>query len=187
MGDLFRHTGVDIAEDDLPKASQQKVKQSHSVSHISAQQETNRAKNADIFRFYNLQVELPKTFLDKLGDNKAVKPEAINLVRSFIKDEWPVLARKKRLTYRVSYDADDQVFNTIPLGKEAPLSYCCMRNVNFVFPRSLEGGAGKVLCTDPFCANSTLDTFSMTEQLIHGLFNRGLYYMKPAQSAKFEN
>ena len=84
-----------------------------------------------------------------------------------------MLAKRKRITYRVSYDVTSQVFNAVPLGKEAPLSRCCMRNVNFVFGNS-PGAAGQVLCMDPFCARATLDTFEMTPQLIHSLFSRGL-------------
>ena len=161
MGDLFKQTAVDI--DEIPRISQVKngFKQSQSQSQISEQQEQNYTNplKKDIFRFYNLQVELPKTFFGKLGDNKVVKNEAINLIKLFIKAEWPVLGRRKRLTYRVSYDSKDQIFNTVLLGKEAPLSHCCMRNVNFVFEKNLQPGAGKVLCMDPFCANNTIDTF----------------------------
>ena len=87
----------------------------------------------DIFRFYNLTVEIPKNFFMKLGESKVVKQEAINMIRMFILSEWPVLAKRRRLTFRVSFDAINQVFNAIPLGKEAPLSRCCMRNVNFIF------------------------------------------------------
>ena len=141
-------------------------KQSASVSRFTISQlEENDSTlrfREEIFRFYNLNVEIPKTFFAKLGDSKLVTSDAINLIRLFIQSEWPVLAKRKRLTYKVCYDATNLIFNTVPLGKEAPLSHCCMRNVNFVFSSSvLEGG--KVLCTDPFCMKSTLDTFEMTE------------------------
>ena len=48
-----------------------------------------------------------------------------------------------------------------------------MRNVNFVFSSNIAEG-GKVFCTDAFCTKNVLDTFQMTDQLIHGLFSRGL-------------
>jgi len=91
------------------------------------------ARRKEVFCFYKLQVEIPKTFFTKLGDSKAVTPETIDSIANFIKTQWPVLAKKKRVTYRVSYDAVNQVINAVPLGKEAPLSSCCMRNVIFVF------------------------------------------------------
>lgn len=118
-------------------------------------------------------VDIPKAYFEKLGDPKIVSSNAVQLIKLFCRNEWPILAKRKRLSYRVSYDFGSQVFNAVPLGKDAPLSRCCMRNVNFVFGNS-HGAAGRVLCMEPFCAKATLDTFEMTPQLIHSLFSQGL-------------
>ena len=48
-----------------------------------------------------------------------------------------------------------------------------MRNIIFVFSRD-EHEPGKVLCSEPFCPNATIDTFEMSPQLEHCLFIRGL-------------
>ena len=45
-----------------------------------------------------------------------------------------------------------------------------MRNVNFVFPKS-DNEDCKVLCTNPFCAKSTLESFLVTDQISKGLWN----------------
>ena len=100
---------------------------------------------------------------------------AIQQITYFITSEWPVLAKRKRLTFRVSYDAGYNVINAVPLGKQAPLSRCCMRTVVFVFTQNIDEG-GYVRCTDPFCTRSTIDTFAMSEQLIHSLFTVGLRF-----------
>ena len=59
----------------------------------------------NLFCFYNLQTEIPKTFFSKLGDSKVVTPNAINDIILFIKQEWTCLAKRKRMTFRVSYDS----------------------------------------------------------------------------------
>ena len=45
----------------------------------------------DIFCFYNLQTEIPKTFFTKLGDSKIVTHEAVRAITQFIKENWQVL------------------------------------------------------------------------------------------------
>ena len=104
------HTRVDIAEGDLKQRPGHKAKkQSASVSRLtlnSKQENVDARSRKDIFRFYNLNVEIPKTFFAKLGDSKIVTSDAINLIKLFIQSEWPILAKRKRLTYRVSYDAE---------------------------------------------------------------------------------
>lgn len=52
-----------------------------------------------------------------------------------------------------------------------------MRNVIFVFSREAEVEGGKVLCSDNFCTQATIDTFDMTPQLMHQLFVRGLKHI----------
>lgn len=106
----------------------------HNIDEISTETKSNRD---NLFCFYNLQTEIPKTFFSKLGDSKIVTGEAIHHITCFIKSEWPCLSKRRRITYRVSYDRANDVFNTVPLGKEAPLSKCCMRNISFVFSRRL--------------------------------------------------
>ena len=94
------HTRVDIAEDDLlkPQTTGNKAKkQSASVSRLTFSSRQDKVGSStkfreDIFRFYNLNVELPKTFFTKLGDSKIVTSDAISLAKLFIQSEWPVLA-----------------------------------------------------------------------------------------------
>ena len=61
----------------------------------------------------------------------------------------------------------------MPLGKDAPLSRCCMRNIKFVFSRRSQQG-GQIVCTNPFCAKITIDTFDLAEEMVYGLYTRGL-------------
>ena len=102
------HTRVDIAEGELKSRSGHKAKkQSASVSRLtfnSRQDNVGSKLQVGIFRFYNLNVEIPKAFFAKLGDSKIVTSDGIDLIKLFIQSGWPILAKRKRLTYRVSYD-----------------------------------------------------------------------------------
>ena len=49
-------------------------------------------------------MEIPNAFLSKLGDTEIVTTQAIFLIKNFIRDKWPILAKKKGLKYRISYD-----------------------------------------------------------------------------------
>ena len=119
-------------------------------------------------------MDIPKTFFSKLGDARLVTSDGIGLIQNFIRQEYPILAKRKRMTFRVSFDPNSQVFNTVPLGKDAPLSRCCMRNIKFVFSQRIEEGGSKIYCTDPFCTKSIIDSFAATEQFIQSLFTRGI-------------
>ena len=80
-----------------------------------------------------------------------------NLICSFLSQK-----SKKRITYRVAYDGVQDVINSVPLGKEAPLSKCCMTYLNFVFTRDVKIG-GKVVCTNSLCTKGILDRFEISE------------------------
>ena len=77
------------------------------------------------------------------------------------------------MTFRVSHDSTENLLNTVILGKQAPLSKCCMRTLIFVFP-SRANESGRVDCSEPFCTKKTIDTFNMPESLVHSLFIRGI-------------
>ena len=62
-------------------------------------------------------MEIPATFLMKLGDTEVVTAEANSFIKNFIRDKWPVLAKKKGLKYRISYDYAKKVFNVVLIGK----------------------------------------------------------------------
>ena len=98
-------------------------------------------------------MEIPATFYMKLGDTEVVTAEANSLIKNFIRGKWPVLAKKRGLKYRVSYDYAKKVFNAVLIGKQAPLSYCCKRSVIFTFSNknTTDPECGKVLCSNPFC------------------------------------
>lgn len=87
MGDLFKQTAIDI-EDEPTKGKG-----------------SSEQQQQDVFCFYQLQVEIPATFFAKLGDSRVVTADAILMVKQFIHNRWPVLAKRKRVTYRVSYNA----------------------------------------------------------------------------------
>ena len=100
---------MDIADTPTkPKKSITSIKQSPFKSLASPQKDelassTQRSRD-DLFCFYKLQVSLPKTFFEKLGNAKLVTSDGIGLIQSFIKKEYPILAKRKRMTFRVSFD-----------------------------------------------------------------------------------
>ena len=53
------------------------------------------------------------------------------------------------------------------LGKEAPLSKCCMRSVNIRFNEQM---GGKVVCLESLCASNPLDTFEVPAKTQAALF-----------------
>lgn len=111
-------------------------------------------------------MEAPETFYAKLGEADIVTDEAKYKIKSFIREEWPIMAKRKGLKYRTSFDKTKSVFNTVLVGKEMPLSYCCKRNVTFVFPQKCSTNIGHVFCSNPFCAIRNVDTFAMSANLI---------------------
>ena len=114
----------------------------------------------DIFCFFKLCVDLPKTFFKDLGDTKVVTTGQEAEIKDFILQRWPQLNRK-RFIWRISYISSYQgnTYNTVLLGKDAPLSKCCMRSVNIQFNDQI---GGKVVCLDSLCASNPLDTFELT-------------------------
>ena len=49
-------------------------------------------------------METPEAFFANLGDTDIVTDEAKQKVRNFIREQWPILAKRKGLAYRTSYD-----------------------------------------------------------------------------------
>ena len=142
--DLFEHTRVDLDEKQLEPSTRQDQKPFESKedtihSRISGSRGVGTASPSgrvqpatkDIFCFFRLCVDLPKAFFKDLGDTKAVTSLQESEIKDFILQRWPVLTRK-RPTWRISFDTTyrDNTFNTVLLGKDAPLSKCCMRSVN---------------------------------------------------------
>ena len=49
-------------------------------------------------------MEVPDTFYAKLGEADIVTDEAKFQIRSFIREEWPGVGKRKGLKYRTSFD-----------------------------------------------------------------------------------
>ena len=62
-------------------------------------------------------MDIPASFLMKLGDTDIVTDEANSIIKNFIRDKWPILAKKKGLKYRISYDYAKKVYNVVLIGK----------------------------------------------------------------------
>ena len=178
--DLFKHTRVDIDEKQIESmkhdAKQMDPKDDTIHSYISGSKdigimtpkELHDAGRKDIFCFFKLCVDLPKTFFKDLGDTKVVTNSQETEIKDFILQRWPQLNRRKfiwRIAFSSSYQGS--MYNTVLLGKEAPLSKCCMRSVNIQFNEQI---GGKVVCLDSLCANNPLDTFEFSATMQAKLF-----------------
>lgn len=83
-----------------------------------------------------------------------------------MKSHWTCL-KNKNLNYKIAFDNEKNVFNTVLLGKNCPLSKCCKMTVCFQFNSDI---GGKVLCMDALCPFNPLDTFFIDLEILAELF-----------------
>lgn len=156
--DVFKHTYVDIDEVKFAQSKKEKEKiseqnESKSDEDLQSFVGSSIVIEKDIFCFYNLRVNLPKTFFDRLGQSDIVSAQQSMLIEEFVQASWPVFARRK-MVWKVVFNTDKEVFNAVPTGSKAPLSKCCKMSLCFQFTRYL---GGKVLCLESLCARNPID------------------------------